>query len=88
MQIIIYRVPYNWIMASQDVFKYDVAILIGAGIGVTPFASILKHIGQVNKYPSTLLLLLKCPSFLCVMPAMILQFVSNNRLGYYQRCTG
>jgi NADPH oxidase len=28
----------------QDVFKYQAAVLIGAGIGVTPFASILKSI--------------------------------------------
>lgn len=30
--------------ASEDVFQAPVAVLIGAGIGVTPFASILKHI--------------------------------------------
>ncbi|OKL63600.1 hypothetical protein UA08_02019 [Talaromyces atroroseus] len=30
--------------ASEDVFKYEVAMLVGAGIGVTPFASILKSI--------------------------------------------
>ncbi|XP_042663308.1 NADPH oxidase 1 isoform X2 [Tyto alba] len=30
--------------ASEDVFQYDVAMLVGAGIGVTPFASILKSI--------------------------------------------
>lgn len=30
--------------ASEDVFKYEVALLVGAGIGVTPFASILKSI--------------------------------------------
>ncbi|KAM8753018.1 NADPH oxidase 1 [Rhynchonycteris naso] len=29
---------------SEDVFQYEVAILVGAGIGVTPFASILKSI--------------------------------------------
>ncbi|GAA5979740.1 hypothetical protein JCM11641_004072 [Rhodosporidiobolus odoratus] len=29
---------------AEDVFKAEVAILIGAGIGVTPFASILKNI--------------------------------------------
>nr|XP_020016048.1 NADPH oxidase 1 isoform X2 [Castor canadensis] len=29
---------------SEDVFQYEVAVLIGAGIGVTPFASILKSI--------------------------------------------
>ncbi|XP_075040739.1 NADPH oxidase 1 isoform X2 [Mixophyes fleayi] len=30
--------------ASEDVFKYEVSMLVGAGIGVTPFASILKSI--------------------------------------------
>ncbi|XP_067375343.1 NADPH oxidase 1 isoform X2 [Channa argus] len=30
--------------ASEDVFDYEVSMLIGAGIGVTPFASILKSI--------------------------------------------
>lgn len=34
--------PYG--APAEDVFKSEVAILIGAGIGVTPFASILKHI--------------------------------------------
>jgi NADPH oxidase 1 len=29
---------------AEDVFDNEVAILVGAGIGVTPFASILKHI--------------------------------------------
>ncbi|KAF9098727.1 hypothetical protein BGX27_000745 [Mortierella sp. AM989] len=30
--------------ASEDVFKYEVTVLVGAGIGVTPFASVLKSI--------------------------------------------
>ncbi|XP_007430179.1 NADPH oxidase 1 [Python bivittatus] len=30
--------------ASEDVFRYEVAMLVGAGIGVTPFASVLKSI--------------------------------------------
>ena len=37
--------------ASEDVFKYEVAILVGAGIGVTPFASILKSIWYRMNYP-------------------------------------
>eukprot|EP00057_Strongylocentrotus_purpuratus_P011839 XP_011666313.1 PREDICTED: dual oxidase 2 [Strongylocentrotus purpuratus] len=37
--------PYG--EGHQDWYKFDVAILVGAGIGVTPFASILKDI--VNK---------------------------------------
>ncbi|KAL7979454.1 hypothetical protein Chor_004612 [Crotalus horridus] len=31
-------------MPSEDVFQYEVAMLVGAGIGVTPFASVLKSI--------------------------------------------
>lgn len=34
--------PYG--APSQDVFGSDLAVLVGGGIGVTPFASILKHI--------------------------------------------
>ncbi|PGH10473.1 hypothetical protein AJ80_07516 [Polytolypa hystricis UAMH7299] len=37
--------------ASEDVFKYEVAILVGGGIGVTPFASILKSIWYRMNYP-------------------------------------
>ncbi|GAA6000613.1 hypothetical protein JCM10207_004576 [Rhodosporidiobolus poonsookiae] len=37
--------------ASEDVCKYEVSILVGAGIGVTPFASILKHIWYRTTYP-------------------------------------
>lgn len=37
--------------ASEDVFKYDTAVLVGAGIGVTPFASILKSIWYRMNYP-------------------------------------
>ncbi|GAA5884856.1 hypothetical protein JCM6882_007126 [Rhodosporidiobolus microsporus] len=38
--------------ASEDVLKYEVSVLVGAGIGVTPFASILKHIWYRTTYPS------------------------------------
>jgi NADPH oxidase len=34
--------PYG--APAEDVFKHEVAVLIGTGIGVTPFASILKNI--------------------------------------------
>jgi NADPH oxidase len=34
--------PYG--APAEDVFDCEVAVLVGAGIGVTPFASILKHI--------------------------------------------
>ncbi|GES79470.1 NADPH oxidase [Rhizophagus clarus] len=37
--------------ASEDVFKFEVAMLVGAGIGVTPFASILKSIWYRVNYP-------------------------------------
>ncbi|XP_055500560.1 cytochrome b-245 heavy chain [Leucoraja erinacea] len=30
--------------ASEDVFLYETAVLVGAGIGVTPFASVLKSV--------------------------------------------
>lgn len=37
--------------ASEDVFQYEVSVLIGAGIGVTPFASILKSLWYRMNYP-------------------------------------
>ncbi|KAF2459341.1 ferric reductase NAD binding domain-containing protein [Lineolata rhizophorae] len=37
--------------ASEDVFKFEIAVLVGAGIGVTPFASILKSIWYRINYP-------------------------------------
>jgi len=39
--------PYG--APAEDVFNSDIAILIGGGIGVTPFASILKHIWYRQK---------------------------------------
>jgi len=39
--------PYG--APAEDVFKSDVAVLVGAGIGVTPFAGILKHIWYRQK---------------------------------------
>ncbi|CAK7563580.1 MAG: hypothetical protein SEPTF4163_001449 [Sporothrix epigloea] len=39
--------------ASEDVFKYEVSVLVGAGIGVTPFASILKSIWYRMNYPQS-----------------------------------
>ena len=39
--------------ASEDVFKYETAILVGGGIGVTPFASILKSIWYRLNYPAS-----------------------------------
>jgi len=39
--------PYG--APAEDVFKSEVAILVGAGIGVTPFASILKHVWYRQK---------------------------------------
>ncbi|KAG0324170.1 hypothetical protein BGZ99_002133 [Dissophora globulifera] len=38
--------------ASEDVFKYEVTVLFGAGIGVTPFASVLKSIWYRVNYPT------------------------------------
>lgn len=38
--------------ASEDVFKFETAILVGAGIGVTPFASILKSIWYRMSQPN------------------------------------
>ncbi|KAJ3100060.1 hypothetical protein HDU96_010473 [Phlyctochytrium bullatum] len=42
--------PYG--AASEDVFNYSVSVCIGAGIGVTPFASILKSIWYKIRNPT------------------------------------
>ncbi|XP_069053201.1 NADPH oxidase 3 isoform X2 [Lepisosteus oculatus] len=39
--------------ASSDVFRYRVSVCIGAGIGVTPFASVLKSLWYKSCNPST-----------------------------------
>lgn len=49
----ILRVDGGFGAASEEVFEYETVMLIGAGIGVTPFGSILKNIqyrlmAQVN----------------------------------------
>lgn len=38
--------PYG--APAEDVFRNEIAILIGTGIGVTPFASVLKHIWHLR----------------------------------------
>ena len=49
--------PYG--TASEDVFNYEVAVLVGAGIGVTPFASILKSIWYKVQNPANTMRLQK-----------------------------
>lgn len=52
LQLSIYPFPFSsriavdgpFGTASEDVFSYEVVMLVGAGIGVTPFASILKSV--------------------------------------------
>ena len=51
-QLSSFFVLFSWSDISfcvQDFTEYDVTVLIGAGIGVTPFASILKHIWWVER---------------------------------------
>ncbi|SLM36801.1 nadph oxidase [Lasallia pustulata] len=42
--------PYG--APAEDVFDNDIAVLIGTGIGVTPWASILKNIWHLRKGPN------------------------------------
>ena len=45
--------PYG--TSAEDIFKYREVMLIGAGIGVTPYASILKHIWhKLDKDPESI----------------------------------
>jgi predicted ferric reductase len=56
--------PYG--SASELVFNYNVVILVGAGIGVTPFVSIMKSI--------KVLLLPPLPFFSSSQPHILLPF--------------
>lgn len=49
--------------ASEDVFSYETVMLVGAGIGVTPFASVLKSVWYKYCHDATNLKLKKvlCP---------------------------
>ena len=43
--------PYG--EGHQDWYRYEVAVLVGGGIGVTPFASILKDIRHKSRSSPT-----------------------------------
>jgi hypothetical protein len=58
--------------ASEDFQKYEVVILVGAGIGVTPFASILKSIWYRVNYPTQKRTKLSKVHFFWVIPRPIL----------------
>ncbi|KAF9944285.1 hypothetical protein BGZ72_002564 [Mortierella alpina] len=49
--------PYG--SPSEDAFNYEIAVLVGAGIGVTPFASVLKHIWYSVMQPTKVITLRK-----------------------------
>src|SRR5689334_6067042 len=49
--------PYD--SPSEDAFNYEIAVLVGAGIGVTPFASVLKHIWYSVMQPTKIITLRK-----------------------------
>jgi len=55
--------------ASEDFQKYEVVILVGAGIGVTPFASILKSIWYRVNYPTQKRTKLRKVHFFWVRPS-------------------
>lgn len=54
----------SWDQGSEDVFSYEVVMLVGAGIGVTPFASILKSVWYKYCNNATNLRLKKVGSFI------------------------
>ncbi|KAF9119558.1 hypothetical protein BGW39_000226 [Mortierella sp. 14UC] len=49
--------PYG--SPSEDAFNYEIAVLVGAGIGVTPFASVLKYIWYSVMQPTKIITLRK-----------------------------
>lgn len=69
----VFRIDGPFGSASEEVFDYEAVMLVGAGIGVTPFASILKsvwyHISDVQsmrlqKVSSVWVMLLACVTIL------------------------
>lgn len=54
--------------ASEDVFAYDVAVCVGSGIGVTPFASLLKSVFYKNSKDTSGSLKLKKVYFFWICP--------------------
>jgi len=56
--------PYG--APAEDVFNNEVAVLIGTGIGVTPFASILKQIWQLRSGPTAMQRKLKRVEFIWI----------------------
>ncbi|KAF9164776.1 hypothetical protein DFQ26_001010 [Actinomortierella ambigua] len=53
------HVDQNRASMSEDAFNYEIAVLVGAGIGVTPFASVLKHIWYSVMQPTKIIALRK-----------------------------
>ncbi|RKP08234.1 ferric reductase NAD binding domain-containing protein, partial [Thamnocephalis sphaerospora] len=43
--------PYG--VACEDIFNYEISVMVGGGIGVTPFASVLKSLWYRMNGPST-----------------------------------
>lgn len=58
--------PYG--AATTDIFHYKVSMCIAAGIGVTPFASVLKSIWYISCNPNTELILEKVGGSLFMIP--------------------
>jgi len=61
--------------ASEDVFKYEVAILVGAGIGVTPFSSILKSVWYRVINPNTIMKMRRCFFFWICRDTNVTHFI-------------
>jgi NADPH oxidase len=56
--------PYG--APAEDVFMNEVAVLIGTGIGVTPFASVLKHLWHLRSQPTSVPRKLKRVEFIWI----------------------
>ena len=57
--------PYG--APAEDVFNNEIVVLIGTGIGVTPFASVLKHIWHLRSTPGTMPRMLKRIEFIWIV---------------------
>ncbi|KAL4232497.1 NADPH oxidase 3 [Mactra antiquata] len=71
--------------ATEDIFSYEVDIFVAAGIGVTPFASVLKHIWYAKHTTNAADMKLKKVYFFWICPDMHAFEWLHDLLKYYDR---
>ena len=73
-----------WGEGHQEWFRFEVSVLVGGGIGVTPFASILKDIVHKNKIGANIACkkVCCCCCHCCLHVSICLLYVDSVYLGH------